>query len=377
MNEQLQADSELAAASWLRDPLNPDPVDPLAEWFRIHAEIAAAAQPIRLPKLLGKLDGLYPDEWTAEPQLLEYRDVLWLPDRGCLFHGGNGRALPWTAFSRFPRKRQLPQQSIHRIELSRPVQSFPRLEQALWLPRVNGGVFGEWLTEVLAFLWPLLLKSPQELIGLPVLLGDADLEDPLLAELHRLMRAQHLTPLLNHHLPAALHLERVLVPQPSLRLHAGTSSVWWRSAVALGDHLAAGVEAEPVDKLYLSRTSLPDDQRRIPGEAELEQALEAKGWMIWHPQQQPLQVQVAALRAARVIAGFHGAAWHGLGWIDPEAPKPRLLLLGDRPSLDLMLQLRLQRFEGWHVPCQEATAGQAELLESLLEEAAATSALLG
>ena len=377
MNEQLQADSELAAASWLRDPLNSDPVDPLAEWFRVHAEIAAAAKPIRLPQLLGKLDGLYPDEWTEEPQLLEYRDVLWLPERGCLFDGHSGRALPGTSVSRFPRQRQLPFEVCHWIELSRPVPSFPRLEQALWLPRVDGAVFGEWLTEVLAFLWPLLLKSPQELIGLPVLLGDADLEDPLLAELHRLMRAQHLTPLLNHHLPAALHLERVLVPQPSLRLHAGTSSVWWRSAVALGDHLAAGVEAEPVDKLYLSRTSLPDDQRRIPGEAELEQALEAKGWMIWHPQQQPLQVQVAALRAARVIAGFHGAAWHGLGWIDPEAPKPRLLLLGDRPSLDLVLQLRLQRFEGWHVPCQEATAGQAELLESLLEEAAATSALLG
>jgi hypothetical protein len=100
--------------------------------------------------------------------------------------------------------------------------------------------------------------------------------------------------------------------------------------------------------------------------------LEASGWMIWHPQQQPLQVQVAALRAARVIAGFHGAAWHGLGWIDADAPKPRLLVLGDRPSLDLMLQLRLQRFEGWYVPCQEATAGQAELLESLLADAAAS-----
>ena len=187
-----------------------------------------------------------------------------------------------------------------------------------------------------------------------------------------MMRSQHLTPLLNQHLPAALHLERVLVPQPSLRLHAGTSSVWWRSAVALGDQLAAGVEAEPVEKLYLSRTALPDDRRHIPGEMELEQALEARGWMIWHPQQQPLQVQVAALRAPRVIAGFHGAAWHGLGWIDPEAPKPRLLVLGDRPSLDLMLQLRLQRFEGWYVPCQEATAGQAELLESLLADAAAS-----
>ena len=377
MNEQLLADSELAAASWLRDPLNPDPRDPLAEWFRVHAEIEAAGQPLPLLELLGQLDGLYPAEWISEPQLLEFRDVLWLPDRGCLFHGGNGRALPWTAFSRFPRQRQLPRQTLHRIELSRPVQSFPRLEQALWLPRVNGAVFGEWLTEVLAFLWPLLLESPQDLVGLPVLLGDADPEDPLLAELHRLMRDQHLTPLLNQHLPAALHLERVVVPQPSLRLHAGTSSLWWRSAVALGDRLADGVEAEPVEKLYLSRSALPDDRRSIPGEAELEQALEANGWTIWHPQQQPLQVQVAAIRAAKVIAGFHGAAWHGLGWIDPCAPRPHLLLLGDRPSLDLMLQLRLQGFDGWYVPCQGATAAQAQLLDDLLGDARSSAALLG
>ena len=106
--------------------------------------------------------------------------------------------------------------------------------------------------------------------------------------------------------------------------------------------------------------------------AGLGQALEASGWTIWHPQQQPLQVQVAALRAARVIAGFHGAAWHGLGWIDADAPKPRLVLLGDRPSLDLMLQLRLQRFEGWFVPCEAATADQAQLLERLITDAAAS-----
>jgi len=372
MNEQVLADSELAAASWLRDPLNPDPLDPLAEWFRLHAEIAQAGQPLQLHQMLRKLDGLYPAEWITEPQLLEFHNVLWLPEQGCLFDGQSGRVLPGTSVSRFPRHRQLPFEARQWLELSRPVQSFPRLEKALWLPRVNGTVFGEWLTEVLAFLWPLLLGSPQDLIGLPVLLGDADPDDPLLAELHRLLREQHLTLLLNQHLPGALHLERVLVPQPSLRLHAGTSSLWWKSAVALGDRLLADVEAEPVEKLYLSRSALPEDKRLIPGEAKLEQALEASGWTIWHPQQHPLQVQVAALRAARVIAGFHGAAWHGLGWIDADAPKPRLVLLGDRPSLDLMLQLRLQRFEGWFVPCEAATADQAQLLERLISDPAAS-----
>ena len=159
MNEQLLADSELAAASWLRDSLNPDPLDPLAEWFRLYAEIAAAAQPIPLPQMLGKLDGLYPAEWIAEPQLLEFHDVLWLPDCGCLFNGANGHALPWTASSRFPRQRQLPQYSIHRVELSRPVQSSPRLEQVLWLPRVNGAAFGEWLTEVMSSSLPRVARA--------------------------------------------------------------------------------------------------------------------------------------------------------------------------------------------------------------------------
>ena len=45
-------------------------------------------------------------------------------------------------------------------------------------------------------------------------------------------------------------------------------------------------------------------------------------------------------------------------------------MLGDLPSLDLLLQLRLQGFEGWYVPCEQATAAQAELLESLLGDAA-------
>ena len=367
MNDQLQADSELAAASWLRSPRTTDHRDPLAEWFRRHAELFAATTPVPLSQLLGQLDGLYPVIWGTEPRLLEFHDVLWMPDTGCLFHGENGRALLDTAVSRFPRGQQLPFLRRHGIELQQPVHSLRRLDQVLWLPRVNGAAFGEWLTEVLGFLWPLLVDTPDALKGLPVLLGDASLDDPLLEELHRLMRQLHLVPLLNQHLPPAVHLERVVVPQPSLRLHAGTSSLWWQSAVALGDWLADGVEAEPVEKLYLSRSALPDRCRLIPGEAELEQALAAKGWTIWHPQQHSLQVQVAALRAAEVVAGFHGAAWHGLGWIPTDAPKPKLILLGDRPSLDLMLQLRLQALEGWYVPSEAATAEQAELLESLLQ----------
>ena len=84
-------------------------------------------------------------------------------------------------------------------------------------------------------------------------------------------------------------------------------------------------------------------------------------------QQQWLDARTALIRALQLQPALV-AAHHELGWIHPNAPRPRELLLGDRPALDLLLQLRLQRLNGWYVPCEEATATQAELLESLLRE---------
>ena len=53
-------------------------------------------------------------------------------------------------------------------------------------------------------------------------------KDAYSAVLHQLLREQHTFPLLEQHLPEALHLERVLIPAARLpaacRLHAGVSA---------------------------------------------------------------------------------------------------------------------------------------------------------
>ena len=275
MTSPMLMESELAAASWLRPPLEPEPVDALSEWYRRYAKAVAdaAGAPIQLEELVGLLDGLYPAELTEEPQLLEFQDALWLPGQGCLFDGKTGRALAGTAVTRFPRHRQLPFQRTAWVELTRPVQSFQRLEQALWLPRVDGSCFGEWMTEVMGFLWPLLLESPQALAGMPVLMGNADPDDQRLNEIVGLLRKHHLVPLLDQHLPACLQLERVVVPQPSFRLHAGASTVWWQTVLAFVDQLEVLEEREPVEKLWLSARSGEANGWFEDGRIEFEQTL--------------------------------------------------------------------------------------------------------
>ena len=70
----------------VRDPLNPDPVNPLAECFRFHSEIAATAQPISLPQMLVKFDGSTP--WNGSQNLSCWSSGMFYGCRaGAVCHG--------------------------------------------------------------------------------------------------------------------------------------------------------------------------------------------------------------------------------------------------------------------------------------------------
>jgi hypothetical protein len=343
MSDALRQDSELATASWLRDPLEADHQDELVAWHGRFAETAHQRQP--LSALFDQLQGLYPKDLLPPPQLLEFRDLLWLKGSGGLFDGHSGRVVQASCVSRFLRQRQLPFLRRHRIELSQPLGSFPRLEQVVWLPTAGASLFGELFTEVLGFLWPFLLDFPESLLGWPVLLPGCDPQDAYSAVLHQLLREHHTFPLLELHLPEALHLERVLIPEPGFRLHAACTPVFLQAAAALADRLSQGAVAEPIERLYLAHS---DDDPLAPALAE-------NGWAVLELLAEPLPVQVAAIRAAQTIAGFGGEALHALAWLGELLPDqgPQLLLLGTRPSLDLLLQFRVQGLNGWYLPCAD------------------------
>lgn len=363
MSDRLEQISHLGAKAWLLAPEDPHPIDPVLRWTQVFESFVRSvgpSEPLPLQDIYSRLDGLFPDELCDAPVLVEHHDVLWIAGSGVLFDGQSGLAVPGSMLTRFPRHRQTPYAVSHWVELTRPLSSFQRLQHALWLPHADCQMFGHFMTEILAFLWPIFTQEATQLTGWPVLLPGCDSTSSLSDWLFRLLRSRHLYPLLRSTLPKAVHLQRVLIPQPSMRLHAGTSTTFLQSAQAFGDWLlCSSPVAEMTDhsRVFLSRSALHEDCRKIEGERELEQYLKQSGWLIVHPEQEELPQQVALIRAARCIAAFDGSALHGLAWLGDHA-ETMLILLGDSPSLDYWLQFRAQKIRGWFLSCTQPFADE-------------------
>ncbi|MEP1352892.1 MAG: glycosyltransferase 61 family protein [Tateyamaria sp.] len=82
---------------------------------------------------------------------------------------------------------------------------------------------------------------------------------------------------------------------------------------------AKDVEPEGPKRLYVSRSSLKLGKGGAIGETQLETYLEQQGYEIFHPQQHPLEVQIARYMAAEKIIGLDGSALHLAGFcVRPE-----------------------------------------------------------
>ena len=367
MLELLADTSELATASLVRPSRSGEPSDPVLTWRERFQAQVCPAQPhlfkaLSFAQLQPDLDDLFPWDPQAAPRFLEYRDALWIRGSGALYDGRTGLALPGSYLTRFPRQRQTPTCTTFRVDLSHPLSALPRLERLVHLPFALCSNFGHFITETLGFLWPYLLAGSdagrEDLTGWPVLLSSCQGTEPSEQVLHALIRQRHGFPLLEAHLPATLHLERVLVPEPSLRLHASCTTTHIRAAGALGDWLLeqSAAPQEPTvagRRLFISRSALEGEVRRVDQEPVLEALLAERGWTIFHPQQHSLAEQVAAYRSAQVISGFEGSALHGLALLGDAAAGPGLVLLGDNPSPDYFLQFRAQCLRGFFIQCTQ------------------------
>jgi hypothetical protein len=367
MLELLEETSQLAAASFLRPPATTEPDDPVLAWREALRGLVQPEQPhlfkaVAFAQLQGATDACFPPQPGFAPRLQCFRDVLWKRGGGALYDGESGLALPGTFLARMPRQRQTPTCSCHRQELTRPLQSMPRLERAVVLPFALCSNFGHFITETLAFLWPLFADIGStadtllDLTGWPVLLGACPPGDPAARVLHALLRERHAFPLLEVDLPEQLHLQEAWVPQPSLRLHAFCSDTYLRTASAVGDwllqHQADGADPLPGgDKLFISRSALGPEARSVDQEAALEALLEQQGWTLFHPEQHTLAQQVAVYRRAKVVAAFEGSALHGLSVLGLAHQPPAVVMLGDTPSPDYFLQFRAQRIAGFFIQC--------------------------
>ncbi|MDA3888354.1 MAG: glycosyltransferase 61 family protein [Allgaiera sp.] len=75
-------------------------------------------------------------------------------------------------------------------------------------------------------------------------------------------------------------------------------------------HLCAAVPADGPEKLYVSRRRLKSVALQVPREQKIERWMSAAGFTVFHPERHSVTEQIARYRAARVIVGPDGSAFH-------------------------------------------------------------------
>lgn len=95
-------------------------------------------------------------------------------------------------------------------------------------------------------------------------------------------------------------------------------------------HFGAHIPAQGSPRLYISRSKLFSKRGRILGEAYVERALAAQGYDIFHPQEHPIEVQVARYKAAREVISTDCSALHLAAFF--AQPDDRVAIIARRPG---------------------------------------------
>ena len=165
------------------------------------------------------------------------------------------------------------------------------------------GLFGHFLLETLSTLW--LDPSRTQVAGLVFHLWPSDgyAMPPLVWQRRLVDRAGWEVPV---HLVSqrAVRVEHLLLPTRAYRLHRGglpeVRSVWDRIAPA----------QVPDTAVFLSRSRLTKDPRRTPYDARLDSALASAGCLVVHPQELPIDEQIAVVSRAHTLIGASGSQLH-------------------------------------------------------------------
>jgi hypothetical protein len=343
--------------------------DPVAFWRESLVRLVASREQrslnaVSFDSIFDHALNVFDEREFRLPRLLEYENVLWLKGKGALYDGCTGLALPGSYVTRFPRQRQSPHCDLFRVELERPLNGYPFLSEALLVPFAYCGNFGHFATETVGGLWPLFSGALKGLPRLPVILPGCQPEEPLSRVLIEAIEDQGCLPVPEESLPDAVHMGRVCVPEPSMRLHAGSSRLCVQTASALANYFPRGDDssdsAVKQERVFVSRSALQGSVRRVEGEQGLEEALRALGWFVFHPEKHSLSVQKKVYQEARVLAGFEGSAFHGLSFLGEVKSGPAVLFLGDDPSPDYFLQFKAQGLKGYFLRCTYPDQGSSE-----------------
>lgn len=108
---------------------------------------------------------------------------------------------------------------------------------------------------------------------------------------------------------APTRVERLVVPDPGFGHEARMVGTELYRSFMRGK-VAAGIAPDGPERLYISRSGLPDNRGGILGERVIESVLASNGYEIFHPQRHSAREQLAKYAAARQIVALDGSALH-------------------------------------------------------------------
>lgn len=186
--------------------------------------------------------------------------------------------------------------------------------------------FGHFLLEALPRLWALdhLEARPEGILLVPMAGRD------IAAILAR--RLGVLLDMLGQGLPVHLvdrpiRVDDAIVPSQGFG-HRQWSHGTPEARAYMRRHLCAAVPPDGTERLYISRRRLKSAAEQVPHEMKIEKWMSRGGFGILHPERHSIAEQIACYRAAKVIVGPDGSAFHLAPFVI--APEARVGLIQRR-----------------------------------------------
>ena len=183
--------------------------------------------------------------------------------------------------------------------------------------------FGHFLMEATPRLWALdhLTEAPDGILLIPM--AGRDIAAVLRRRLAPLLEglAQGLPV---HLVETPTRADEVIVPTQGFG-HLDWSHGTPEARTYMRRHIAAIAPAQGAEKLYLSRRRLKNQARPVPNEHRIERWMSQAGFEVFHPERHPIPAQIARYRAARVIVGPDGSAFHLAAFAIPRGTRVGLI----------------------------------------------------
>ncbi|WP_322867412.1 glycosyltransferase 61 family protein [Aquicoccus sp. G2-2] len=128
----------------------------------------------------------------------------------------------------------------------------------------------------------------------------------------------------------------------------------------ISDDFARGVKPEGPERLFITRSQLGQGGQGLVGEAIFDDRMARAGYEIFAPETHDLTTQIARYRAAKMVVGLDGSAFHLFGLVAQKEQKVGVILRREKIRSRGM-RTQLEAFAGRPPHVIDALGGKAEI----------------